>query len=150
MLAKGDKLVVTKDVASFLRAGDIVEVANVDKGIIEFAFGDGFMHMGVMNQAECEAYFEKYVYPNKEKLEKIDKLLIGLEDFKQKLLELREELQEPDCEEYCPCDDCLYEGCDCCEDCEEYCDEDEEDECLDTDLDCDDCDNYDCPFNRHL
>lgn len=36
----------------------------------------------------------------------------------------------------------------CCGDCGD-CDEcdDEYDECLDTDLDCDDCEEYDCPFN---
>lgn len=150
MLVKGDRLVVTEDVASFLRKGDIVEIVAVEGDIISFAFGEGFVHKGIMNQPECEAHFEKYVDPNKEKLEKIDKLLIGLENFKQTLLELIEELQ-PEREEYCPCDDCLYEGCDCCEDCEVYCDEDEEeDECLDTDLDCDNCDDYDCPYNRNV
>lgn len=60
MLVNGDKLLVTKTVAPFLKEGDIVEVTNVtDDGIISFAFGDGFMHMGVMNTAECEAHFEK-------------------------------------------------------------------------------------------
>lgn len=45
---------------------------------------------------------------------------------------------------YCPC---------CCGDCEEceYDDEDEEfDECLHTDLDCDECDNHECPFNNNI
>lgn len=63
MLAKGDKLIVTKDVASFLRKGDVVEVVGVDGNIIAFAFGEGFMHKGVMNNAECEAHFTKYVEP---------------------------------------------------------------------------------------
>lgn len=60
MLNNGDKLIVTKTVAPFLKEGDIVEVTNItDDGIISFAFGDGFMHMGVMNTAECENHFEK-------------------------------------------------------------------------------------------
>lgn len=62
MLNNGDKLIVTKTVAPFLKEGDIVEVTNVtDDGIISFAFGDNMMHMGVMNTAECEAHFEKVV-----------------------------------------------------------------------------------------
>lgn len=62
MLNNGDKLIVTKAVAPFLNEGDIVEVTNVSEdGIISFAFGDKFMHMGVMNNAECEAHFEKVV-----------------------------------------------------------------------------------------
>lgn len=66
MLTNGDKLVVTKKVASFLNEGDIVEVTNVtDDGIISFAFGEGLMHMGVMNMAECEAHFEKVVEKTK-------------------------------------------------------------------------------------
>jgi hypothetical protein len=60
MLNNGDKLVVTKKVASFLNEGDIVEVTNVtNDGIISFAFGNGLVHMGVMNAAECENHFEK-------------------------------------------------------------------------------------------
>ena len=60
MLTNGDKLVVTKKVAAFLDEGDIVQVTNVsDDGIISFAFGDNFMHMGVMNTAECESHFKK-------------------------------------------------------------------------------------------
>ena len=38
---------------------------------------------------------------------------------------------------HCPC---------CCGDCEE-CEYD--DECLDTDLDCDDCDDHTCPYNNN-
>ena len=60
MLAKGDKLVVVKRVASFLNEGDIVEVVDVDaSGLISFAFGEDSMHKGVMNSSECEEYFEK-------------------------------------------------------------------------------------------
>lgn len=60
MLNNGDKLVVVKTVAPFLREGDVVKVTNIaDNGIISFAFGDNFMHMGVMNNAELEAHFEK-------------------------------------------------------------------------------------------
>ena len=60
MLTNGDKLVVTKKVAPFLNEGDIVKVTSVtDEGIISFAFGEDFMHMGMMNTAECEAHFEK-------------------------------------------------------------------------------------------
>lgn len=60
MLSNGDKLVVTKTVASFLKEGDVVEVRGVSEdGIISFAFGNDFMHMGVMNNAEFEAHFEK-------------------------------------------------------------------------------------------
>lgn len=60
MLVNGDKLMVTKKVAPFLNEGDVVEVVSVDDdGIISFAFGEGFVHMGVMNTAECESHFEK-------------------------------------------------------------------------------------------
>ena len=63
----GDKLVVTKKVSSFLDVNDIVEVVGVDEenNIISFAFGEGLMHMGVMNFAECKAHFEKYVEKTK-------------------------------------------------------------------------------------
>lgn len=142
MLVKGDKLVATKDVTYFLKKGDIIEVIDVDdSGMIAFAFGEELMHMGVMNQGEYESYFKKYVEPNKAQLEKIDELLNGLENFKQNLLKLKEELQN-DCDGDCPCYDC-------CGDCDE-CDFDEFDECLDTDLDCDDCEDYDCPYNSNV
>lgn len=59
-VTSGDKLIVIKDVASFLKEGDIAKVTDVtNDGIISFAFGDGFMHMGVMNTAECENHFKK-------------------------------------------------------------------------------------------
>lgn len=64
MLVKGDKLIVTKDVASFLKEGEIVEVICVDGDVISFKFGNG-MHKGVMNTAECEEHFEKYEEPTK-------------------------------------------------------------------------------------
>ena len=60
MLINGDKLVVIKKVAPFLNEGDIVKVVDVtEDGIISFAFGEGFVHMGVMNTVECENHFEK-------------------------------------------------------------------------------------------
>lgn len=60
MLNNGDKLIVVKKVAPFLNEGDVIKVTNVtDDGIISFAFGEGLMHMGVMNTAECEAHFKK-------------------------------------------------------------------------------------------
>lgn len=43
-------------------------------------------------------------------------------------------------EEYCSC------CCGDCEECEYDGDDDEFDECLDTDLDCDDCNDDDCPY----
>lgn len=59
-VTSGDKLIVIKDVASFLKEGDIAKVTDVtNDGIISFAFGDGFMHMGVMNITECENHFKK-------------------------------------------------------------------------------------------
>lgn len=62
MLTKGDKLVVTKEVTSFLKEGDIVEIIDVTGDMISFVFGDG-MHKGLMNHAECEAYFKKHEEP---------------------------------------------------------------------------------------
>lgn len=62
MLSNGDKLIVTKKVAAFLNEGDIVKVVNVDEsGMISFAFGEDFMHKGIMSLAECEEHFDKYV-----------------------------------------------------------------------------------------
>lgn len=66
MLAKGDKLIVTKDVASFLKEGSVVEIVDVKDDLISFAFGEGLMHKGIMNLAECEAHFEKYEEPKLE------------------------------------------------------------------------------------
>lgn len=46
----------------------------------------------------------------------------------------------------------LYEEAECCGSCEGCpcdCCEEEYDECLDTDLDCDDCDDFDCPYNTN-
>lgn len=47
----------------------------------------------------------------------------------------------------CDCFDCNECDCDECD-----CDEESEtfDECLDTDLDCDYCEDYDCPFNTNF
>lgn len=198
MLNNGDKLVVTKKVSSFLDVGSIVEVIDVtNDDIISFKFGDGFMHMGVMNMAECKSHFEK-VEEKEETLaiteEYIDEIMensefdvrtvfdkctvvtcrlpngfvisdyaacvnpenydegmgveICHERIKNKVWELEayrlqqflweettlEEAEEACCP--CCCGDC--EGCEC---------DDEYDECLDTDLDCDDCDDFECPYN---
>lgn len=197
MLTNGDKLIVTKRVAPFLNEGDIVEVTNVsDDGIISFAFGDGFMHMGVMNTAEFEAHFEKvedevgeeipaiteeYIADIMENSEfevftSFDKCTIvscrlpngfvitessacvSPENYDENLGEeiccnkiaekiweleayrLQQHLWEE--EFHCPC---------CCDDCDEcqYDGDDEFDECLDTDLDCDECEDFDCPYNSN-
>ncbi len=62
MINIGDKMIVTKKVASFLDEGDIISIVDVaDNGMISFAFGEGFMHKGIMNAAECEEHFEKFV-----------------------------------------------------------------------------------------
>ena len=64
MLVNGDKLVVVKDVASFLKEGDIAKVIDVsENGMISFAFGDGFMHKGLMSETECKEHFKKYEEP---------------------------------------------------------------------------------------
>ena len=64
MLNNGDKLVVVKKVASFLDKGDIAKVVSVNEdGIITFAFGDNFVHMGVMSHDEAYEHFE--VIPKK-------------------------------------------------------------------------------------
>ena len=60
MINIGDKMVVTKKVASFLDEGDIITIVDVaENGMISFAFGEGFMHKGIMNAAECKEHFEK-------------------------------------------------------------------------------------------
>lgn len=191
---KGDKLIVTKDVASFLKKGDVVKIVDVEGDIISFAFGEDFKHMGMMNHTECEAHFTKYV---EQKLapsitqEMIDDIILkstitvetvfdkctivtcklpndfvivessacvssenydedtGVEICMGKIIDKVWELegyklQSELYEEYnCPygCNNC--EECPCEEDCEEF------DECLDTDLDCDDCEDYDCPYNTN-
>lgn len=62
MITKGDRLIVTKRIASFLDEGDVVEVIDVDEnGIISFAFGEDFMHKAIMSSNECEKHFEKVV-----------------------------------------------------------------------------------------
>lgn len=198
MLTNGDRLVVTKKVASFLNEGDVVEVVNVtDDGIISFAFGDGLMHMGVMNSAECESHFEKIEEKEDAEITKItDEYIaeimensefethtvfnkctivscrlpngfvitessscVNPEDFDEKLAEeicfdkiaekiweleayrLQQQLWEEEFD--CPC---------CCEVCDkcQYEDEEEFDECLDTDLDCDDCEDFECPYNSNI
>lgn len=194
MVSNGDKLVVIKKVASFLNKGDVVEVTNVtDDGIISFAFGDGLMHMGVMNSAECENHFEKVEEKNeKNEIAEITEEYIAeimensefethtvfgkctivscrlpngfvitessacvnpenydaelaedicFDKIAEKIWELEAyRLQQHLWEEelYCPC---------CCGECDECEYDDEHDECLETDLDCDDCENFECPFN---
>lgn len=194
MLNNGDKLVVTKTVAPFLKEGDVVKVTNVtDDGIISFAFGDNFMHMGVMNNAEFEAHFKKmeevvetptitdeYIEEIMENSEFDVHTVFGkctvvtcrlpngfvISDYaacvdpenydenmgveicrkriKNKIWELeayrlQQWLWEEEEEDgYCPC---------CCGDCEEC--EYDDDECLGTDLDCDDCDDHACPYNNN-
>lgn len=60
MLVNGDKLVVTKKVAEFLDKGDIVKVVDVsENGMVSFAFGEGFIHKGLMSSSECDEHFEK-------------------------------------------------------------------------------------------
>lgn len=196
MLTNGDKLVVVKKVAPFLDEGDIVEVVNAtDDGVISFAFGDGFMHMGVMNAAECESHFEKAEEESNEEVYEVTDEhiaeIMGNSEFEvftsfdkctivscklpngfviteyvsfvnpddydeemsadicfdkiaEKIWELETyRLQQNvfESENVCRC-----EGCDgCC--CEEY--DDEFDECLDTDLDCDDCEDFECPYNSN-
>lgn len=196
MLVNGDKLVVTKKVAPFLNEGDVVEVVNVDEdGVISFAFGEGFMHMGVMNTAECEAHFEKIAeetmeaptiteecvveimensefevftsfgkctivscrLPNgfvitessacvsPENYDEETGINICIDKIADKVWELEAYRLQQDlyeAENTCCCEDC--NGCHC-EECEE-----EFDECLDTDLDCDDCEDFDCPFNSNI
>lgn len=67
LINNGDKLVVKKDVAEFLKEGSIVEVVDVNEGgFIAFAFGDELLHKGMMSMSECEEYFEKYEEPKKE------------------------------------------------------------------------------------
>lgn len=53
---------------------------------------------------------------------------------------LQQALWEEECA--CCCENCDGRYCLCNEECEEDCDE-----CLVTDLDCDDCDDYECEFN---
>ena len=197
MLTNGDKLIVTKTVTPFLKEGDVVEVTNVtDDGIISFAFGDGHIHMGVMNMTEFESHFEKVEEKAEEEIPVIteeyiadimensefeihtvfDKCTVvscrlpngfvitessscvrpedynvdtGTEICFNKIADkiweleayrLQQWLWEEE-DDYCPC---------CCGDCEECEFEEEIDECLDTDLDCDDCKDFTCPYNSNL
>ena len=194
MVNNGDKLIVTKNVAPFLKEGDVVEVTNVtDDGIISFAFGDGFMHMGVMNAAECDAHFakveekteaptitEEYIAEILENSEfevstVFDKCTVvscrlpngfvitessacvspenydaeyGADICFDKIASKVWELEAYRLQQFIweSENDCCCEDCDCCH-CEEC--EEEFDVCLDTDLDCDDCEDYDCPFNTN-
>ena len=218
MIAKDDKLVVTKKIASFLDEGDIVKVVGVSEdGMISFAFGVDFMHRGVMNTAECESHFKKVVEKkeaptvtfeqvndivrksniktytvfdkctvvacqlpngfvivessacvspenyNEEMgidicLKKITDKVWELEGYRlqEELYRKNMEANEAKCDECAyDCDRCYYKNNPCTEECL-FCndaaydyEEDEEDDCLDTDLDCDDCDDFGCPFNSN-
>lgn len=72
-------------------------------------------------------------------LDKIAEKIWELEAYRLQQFLWEEEGEEDD---YCTC---------CCGNCEEceYDDEDELDECLDTDLDCDDCEDFECPYNSN-
>lgn len=187
---KGDKLVVTKNVMELLNKGDIVKVVDINNnGMISFAFGEDFVHMGLMNAKECEEHFTKYVEQKAptittKMIEKIindseieiqtihDKCTVvscklpngfvivessacvspenydedmGVEICMDRIIskvwelegyKLQSKLYEEKtgCSYSCNCEDCL---CDC-----ETEEDDEEDECLDTDLDCDNCEHY--------
>lgn len=190
MLVNGDKLVVVKKVAPFLNEGDVVEVVNVDEdGVISFAFGEGFVHMGVMNASECEAHFEKIeeeIAAPTITSEYIDEIMsnssfdvktvfgkctivscrlpngfvivessacvspenynedIGVGNCMKKICDKIWELEGYRLQQHiwetevgCCCGDCMECNCEC---------EEEFDECLDTDLDCDDCDDINCPY----
>jgi hypothetical protein len=194
MLNNGDKLVVTKTVTPFLKEGDIVEVTNVtEDGIISFAFGEGLMHMGVMNTAEFEGHFKKveeevkvaapsiteeYIADIMENSEfeihtVFDKCTVvscrlpngfvitessacvspenydedmGAEICFDKIASKIWELEAYRLQQW------LWEerqGC-CCDGCDECSCDEEIDECLDTDLDCDDCEDFDCPYNSNI
>lgn len=183
MLAKGDKLIVKKDVASFLKEGDVVEVVEIhENGNISFAFGEDYMHMGLMNTSEYEEHFEKYEEPemipsvSPERIKEImDNSEIIVETIFEKctivtcklpngfvIVESSACVSPENYDEDLGAEICLkriedkvwelegyllqtmlHEGYCCCEGC---CEEGWEDECLDTDLDCDDCTEYDCIY----
>lgn len=200
MLVNGDKIVAKKNVRNVIEEGDICKVVNVDEDTITFAFGNGFVHKGVMTFDEYVEYFEKYVEKKsvttvtQKLVEEImlnsdikiqticDKCTIVacrlpngfvivessasvdpnnydeeigvdicLDRIAEKIWELEGYKLQSELYEKLGTDECLYDCNECpCEGCkadEEY-DEFEEDKCLDTDLDCDDCEDYDCPYNQ--
>lgn len=60
MFAKGDYLVAVKGVARFLNEGETIKIIDVDENdMISFAFGDDFMHMGLMTLDECMEFFKR-------------------------------------------------------------------------------------------
>lgn len=190
MLVNGDKLVVTKDVASFLKKGDVVKVVNANEnGMISFAFGDEFMHKGLMTTTEFEEHFEKYEEPKPTVTqEMVDKIIIdshievmtifdkctivacklpnGFVIVESSACVSPENYDEETGIEICidriankiwelegyKLQDALYKesncSCDCDCDCDEedYEYEDDEDD-YEEELDCDECDDYDCPNN---
>lgn len=195
MINTGDKMIVTKKVATFLDEGDIITIVDVaDNGMISFAFGEGFMHKGIMNAAECEEHFEKFIEKKAEAPtiteEHISEIMensefeirtvfdkctvvscklpngfvitessacvspenydedmgaeICFDKIASKIWELEGyRLQQWLWENECCCEECEGRSYEC--ECEE-----EIDECLDTDLDCDDCEDFDCPFNTNI
>jgi hypothetical protein len=194
MLVNGEKIIVIKDVASFLKEGDIAKVVDTDNGMISFAFGDDFMHKGIMSTDEFEKHFKKYEEPKVEAPsvsdERIEEIIsnstvnvhtafgkctivscqlpngfvivessscvspenynkqIGIENCMNRIIDKVYELEGYRLQEAlynsCDCDFC-DEHCECCEcECDDY------DECTDTDLDCDDCDDEYCPFNPNF
>lgn len=195
MLTNGDKLIVVKKVAPFLNEGDVVKVTNVtDDGIISFAFGDNFMHMGVMNTAECENHFEKFEEKveaptiNEEYIAEImensefdvrtvfgkctvvscrlpngfviveSSACVSPENYDEdtgaeicfdKIADKIWELEGYRLQQFL-WEESLEDECGCCEDCEGCSCDEECDECLETDLDCDDCVDYECPFNPNV
>ena len=208
MLKNGDKLVVTKKITGFLDEGDIAKVLDVNEedGVISFAFGEDFVHMGIMTYDECESHFEKVEEkPNSVTWEQVEDIMFnseikihtvfdkctivacklpngfvivessacvdpnnydedkGIDACLGKIADKIWELEGYNLqnemainEDNYPCD-CDCENCGQClhdvfdEDEEDYdADDDEFDECLDTDLDCDDCPELDCPYKSKL
>lgn len=78
-------------------------------------------------------------------LNKITDKIWELEGYNLQNELYRDDYNYNNCED-CPCESC----CDECEECENYEEDEDFDECLDTDLDCDDCEDYDCPNNTNI
>lgn len=79
MLVNGDKIVAKKDVVNVIKEGEICKVVEIaDNGMISFAFGNNFVHMGVMTSNEFKEYFDKYEEPKQQQTvtnEMIEKIL---------------------------------------------------------------------------
>lgn len=64
MLVKGDKIVTKKQILGVISEGEVCEYLDTDdNGLMHFAFGEGFIHKGMMTASEYEEYFEKYEEP---------------------------------------------------------------------------------------